>query len=180
MIYKNYYLEYNFSKQYFFVFHVSYLLAFQLQQMKKQPSNFGINKSLFFKDDVAAFVHYFAALNSEGLANILKDDVVYDELYKQDWIRLFETQFDSFRGNTIHHLEPIPGICSGCKKGCSGYTFLDEVNGFYVDLAIEVTEHGNIDFMDCVNLKNIIEVANKKEQIFIKPIPYHDCDEVPF
>ena len=167
-------------KQYFFVFYVSYSLALQLQEMKKQTSNSGTNKSSIFKDDLAAFAHYFATLDSEGLVSILRDDEVYDSLSKQDWISLIKTQFESFRSNTIHYLKPIPGICSGCKKGYSGYTFLDEVNGFYVDLAIEVTEHGNIDFTDCVNLKNQIEVANKKEQIFIKPIPYPDCDEVPF
>ena len=148
--------------------------------MKKQSSNFGNNKALIFKDDVAAFVHYFGTLDSEGLASILKDDVVYDELSKQEWIALLDKQFEGFKKNNINYLKPIPGICSGCKKGCLGYTFLDEVNGFYVDFAIEVTEHDNIDFTDCVNLKNQIKVANKKEQIFIKPIPYPDCDEVPF
>ena len=148
--------------------------------MKKQTSNSGTNKLAVFKDDVAAFVHYFSTLDSEGLASILKDDVVYDELSKQDWITLFEKQFESFRSNTIHHLKPIQGICCGCKKGCSGYTFLDEVKGFYVDLSIESTEDNRIDFTDCVNLKNQIEVANKKEQIFIKPILYPDSDEVPF
>lgn len=138
------------------------------------------NKTFIIKDNVATFVHCFSSLDSEGLSSILKDDVVYDALSKQDWISLFKTQFESFRNNTIHHLKPIPGICSGCKKGCSGYTFLDEVNGFYIDLAIESTEYGNIDFTDCVNLKNQFEVANKKEQIFIKPIPYLDTNEVPF
>lgn len=126
------------------------------------------------------FAHLFSNLNSIGLASLLKDDILYDELSKDDWIALFEKQFKSFKRNNIHYFKTISGICSGCKKGCSGYTFFDEVNGFYVDLTIEVTEHGNIDFTDCVNLKNQIKVANKKEQIFIKPIPYPDCDEVPF
>ena len=133
-----------------------------------------------WNNEVDAFTHFFAALDCEGLASVFKDDVGYDGLSKQERLALFDKQFESLKEEGIHHLEPIPGICSGCKKGCSGYTFLDEVNGFYVDLAIEVTEHGNIDFTDCVNLKNQIEVANKKEQIFIKPIPYPDCDEVPF
>ena len=148
--------------------------------MKKHLLDSESNKNLIFKDDVAVFTHYFSLLDSEGLTSILKDDVVYDALSKQDWISLFKTQFESFRSNTIHHLKPIPGVCSGCRKGCSGYTFLDEVNGFYVDLAIEVTEYGNIDFTDCVSLKSESNTTNKKEQIFIKPIPYPNCDEVPF
>lgn len=126
------------------------------------------------------FAYHFSLLDIEGLDTILSDKNYYDGVSKSHYINLIKIQFESLKEEGIHHLEPIPGICSGCKKGCSGYTFLDEVNGFYVDLAIEVTEHGNIDFTDCVNLKNQIKVANKKEQIFIKPIPYPDCDEVPF
>lgn len=139
-----------------------------------------IDKTLFFNDDVTAFVHYFSNLDIIGLDSVLKENVLYDELSKPNWIILFDKQFESFKKNNINYLKPIPGICSGCKKGCSGYTFLDKANGFYVDLAIEVTKHDNIDFTDCVNLKNQIEVANKKEQIFIKRIPYPNCDEVPF
>ena len=120
-----------------------------------------------FKEDITAFVYYFSLLDSKGLASILKDDVLYDEQSKQDWIALFEKQFESFRKNNINHLNPIPGICSGCKKGCSGYTFLDEVNGFYVDFVIEVNGNGTIDFTECVNLNNGIILPNKKEQIFI-------------
>ncbi|MBP6755548.1 MAG: hypothetical protein KA210_05315 [Bacteroidia bacterium] len=112
------------------------------------------------------FAHFFSNLNSIGLASLLKDDVLYDEITKGDWIALFDKQFESFRKNNINHLNPIAGICSGCKKGCSGYTFLDEVNGFYVDFVIEVNENGTIDFTECVNLKNEIALPNKKEQIF--------------
>lgn len=120
-----------------------------------------------FKEDITAFVYYFSLLDSKGLASILKDDVLYDEQSKKDWIALFEKQFESFRKNNINHLNPIPSICSGCKKGCSGYTFLDEVNGFYVDFVIEVNGNGTIDFTECVNLNNGIILPNKKEQIFI-------------
>lgn len=113
------------------------------------------------------FTYFFSNLNSKGLASILKEDVLYDEQSKQDWIALFEKQFQSFRKNNINHLNPIPGICSGCKKGCYGYTFLDEVYGFYVDIVFEANKEGNFDFTECVNLKNEIVLPNKKEQIFI-------------
>lgn len=125
------------------------------------------------------FAHFFSNLNSIGLASLLKDDVLYDELPKDDWIALFEKQFKSFRKNNINHLNSIPGICSGCKKGCSGYTFLDEVDGFYVDMVFEANKEGNFDFTECVNLKNEIVLPNKKEQIFINEkgfdIANNDC-----
>jgi hypothetical protein len=116
---------------------------------------------------ITHFTHYFSNLNSIGLASLLNDDDLYDDIPKEDWIPLFEKQFDSFKKNNIHYLKPVVGICSGCKKGCSGTTFLDEVNGFYVDFVIEVNEEGAIDFTECVNLKNEIMLPNKKEQIFI-------------
>jgi hypothetical protein len=134
-----------------------------------------------FNQDTDAFVHYFSLLDSKGLASILKGNVLYDEQSKQDWIILFEKQFESFRKNNINHLNPIPGICSGCKKGCSGYTFLDEVDGFYVDIVFEANKEGNIDFTECVNLKNEIEIPNKKEQIFINEKSLNnEIDELPF
>ena len=78
-------------------------------------------------------------------------------------------------------MNPIPGICSGCKKGCSGYTFLDEVDGFYVDIVFEANKEGDIDFTECVNLKNEIALPNKKEQIFINEKGlFNEVDSVPF
>ncbi len=127
------------------------------------------------------FAHFFSNLNSKGLASLLKDDVLYDEQSKQVWIALFEKQFESFKRNNISYLKPIVGVCTGCKKGCSGYTFLDEVNGFYVDFVIEVNEEGAIDFTECVNLKNEMKVAGKKEQIFINELgEINDSYQCPF
>jgi hypothetical protein len=137
------------------------------------------NNELLYKDSIAAFVHYFSLLDSKGLSSVLKEEVLYDELSKQVWIALFEKQFESFKRNNIHYLKPVVGICSGCKNGCSGYTFLDEVSGFYVDFVLELNEQGSIDFTECVNLKNEMKVAGKKEQIFINEkglyTSTHDC-----
>ena len=134
-----------------------------------------------FKEDITAFVFYFSLLDSKGIASILKEDVLYDEQSKQDWIALFEKHFHSFRKNNINHLNSNPGICSGCKKGCSGYTFLDEVDGFYVDMVFEANKEGNFDFTECVNLKNEIVLPNKKEQIFINEKGlFNEDDGVPF
>lgn len=126
-------------------------------------------------------MYYLSHLDSGGLFSVLKDDQEYDELSKQDWIALFEKQFESFKRNNISYLKPIVGVCTGCKKGCSGYTFLDEVNGFHVDFVIEVNEEGAIDFTECVNLKNEMKVAGKKEQIFINEMgEINDSYQCPF
>lgn len=139
------------------------------------------NKTLIFKDDKASFVYYFSALDSKGLATVLKDDFIYDQQSKHDWITLFQNQFESFKRNNIQYLKPFDGACSGCKKGCSGYTFLDERDGFYVDFVIEVNEEGAIDFTECVNLKNEIVLPNKKEQILLNEKGFNNAiNDWPF
>lgn len=139
------------------------------------------NNTLIFNDDIAVFVHYFSSLDSKGLASVLKDGVVYDEQSKQDWIVLFDKQFESFRNHNIHYLKPITGVCMGCKKGCSGFTFLDEVQGFYVDMIIETKEAILTDFTECVNLKNELVLPNKKEQIFINEKRFENAfNDCPF
>jgi hypothetical protein len=139
------------------------------------------NKTSVFKNGIAEFVNYFSLLDIKGLSSVLKEDVLYDELSKQEWVALFAKQFESFRKNNINHLNPIPGICSGCKKGCSGYTFLDDLSGFYIDFVIEVNEECIIDFTECVSLKNEMKVADKKEQIFINEKGLNTTyDECPF
>ena len=65
--------------------------------MEENLFNLDGKKTLSFKETIAAFVHYFSLLDSNGLASILEDDVLYDEQSKQDWITLFEKQFESFR-----------------------------------------------------------------------------------
>ena len=134
-----------------------------------------------WNNEVDTFIHFFAALDCEGLSSVFKDDVVYDELSKQEWLALFDKQFESFKRNNVHYLKPVAGICSGCKKGCSGYTFLDEVSGFYVDLVFEANKVGDIDFTECVNLKNEMKVPGKKEQIFINELgEINDSYQCPF
>lgn len=127
------------------------------------------------------FAYYFSNLDSQGLATLLREDTLYDELSKQDWIAIFEKQFESFKQEKISFLRPIPGSCIGCKKGCLGFTFLDKNSGFYVDLAIESNGTSIVDFTDCVNLKNDILGLNKKEQIFMNTKDlYGTTKEFPF
>jgi hypothetical protein len=127
------------------------------------------------------FARFFSNLDSIGLASLLKDDILYDELSKQDWITLLEKQFESFKQEKISFLKPIPGSCLGCKKGCSGFTFLDEDSGFYVDLVIESNAAEIADFTDCMNLKNDVLGLNKREQIFMNDKYLHGTtQEFPF
>jgi hypothetical protein len=149
--------------------------------MKKNKSETQNKNETIFKEDKEAFVYFFSHLDNSGLSSILKDDNQYDDLSKNYWITLFEEQFKSFKEQNIRFLQPIPGSCIGCKKGCSGFTFLNENSGFYVDLVIESNTTEIVDFTDCVNLENEILGLNKKEQIFMNEKDlYGVSQEFPF
>lgn len=133
------------------------------------------------KDNLAAFLYYFSTLDCIGLNTILKENFRYDGYSKSQYITLFEEQFESLKKENIHYLKPIPGICSGCKNGCSGFTFLDEKKGFYLDLIIEMRDTEIVNFIECFNFKNEIKVPNKIEQIAIEPFELDsNSDCIPF
>jgi hypothetical protein len=126
-----------------------------------------------------AFAYHFSLLDIEGLDTILSNENYYDGVTKSHYINLIKNQFESLKAEGIHYLKTIPGVCYGCKNGCSGFTFLDQNKGFYMDFIVEVKNSEIINFMECFDLKNEVEVNNKREQIVIKPYKM-DIDNLPF
>jgi hypothetical protein len=134
-----------------------------------------------FENSRDAFAHHFSLLDIEGLDTILSNENDYDGVTKSHYINLIKKQFENLRAEGIHNLKIIPGVCYGCKNGCSGFTFLDVSNGFYMDFIIEVKNSEITNFMECFDLKNQVEVPNKREQIVIKPYKLDiDMDNLPF
>jgi hypothetical protein len=126
------------------------------------------------ENPLEAFAHYFSKLDINGLENVLSNQNSYDGITKQK-------HFVSLKVNGIQTLKAIPGLCDGCEKGCAGFTFLDEKDGFFMDFMVKVKDSEIVNFMECYNLKNDIEIPNKLEQIFVKPFTLDtDNDEVPF
>lgn len=133
------------------------------------------------ENPLEAFAHYFSKLDINGLENVLSNQNSYDGITKQEYLELIEKHFVRLKNNGIHSLKYIPGVCDGCEKGCSGFTFLDEKDGFFMDFMVMVNDSEIINFMECYNLKNEVEIPNKLEQIFVKTFSLGtDNDEVPF
>jgi hypothetical protein len=126
-----------------------------------------------------AFAYHFSLLDIEGLDTILSDKNYYDGVTKSHYINLIKIQFERLKEEGIQNLKIIPGVCYGCKNGCSGFTFLDENKGFYMDFVVEVKNSEITNFIECFDLKNEVEVSNKREQIVIKPFTI-DFDNLPF
>ena len=133
------------------------------------------------ENPIDSFAHYFSKLDINGLENVLSNQNNYDGISKLEYLELIEKHFVSLNNNGIHSLKAIPGVCDGCEKGCSGFTFLDEKDGFFMDFMVKIKDSEIVNFMECYNLKNDIEIPNKLEQIFVKPFSLDtDNEEVPF
>ena len=130
---------------------------------------------------INSFAYYFSKLDINGLETVLSNQNNYDGITKQEYLELIEKQFVSLKNNGIQSLKAIPGVCDGCEKGCSGFTFLDEKDGFFMDFMLKVKDSEIVNFMECYNLVNEVDIPNKNEQILIKPISIDtDKDEFPF
>ena len=134
-----------------------------------------------FEDPRDAFAHYFSKLDINGIDGLLSDKNYYDNATKLEFLGLINEHFISLKKNGISSLSIIPGKCNGCKNGCSGFTFLDEKEGFYSDFIIETKNSEIVNFMECFNLINETDIINKKEQIIIKPFKLDsDRYDIPF
>lgn len=148
-----------------------------IQQLEKMGEVIFIKR---FEDPKDTFAYYFSILDIEGLDRLLSDQNYYDGATKLKYLELINKHFISLKKNGISSLSIIPGKCNGCKNGCSGFTFLDEKEGFYSDFIIETKNAEIVNFMECFNLIND-EITNKKEQITIKPFKLDsDRGNIPF
>jgi len=120
-------------------------------------------------DPKEAFAYYFSKLGITGIDRVLKDNNNYDGESKDFYVSLIRNEFENFKKQNIHYLKPIKGICKGCKNGCSGYVFIDEKSGFYVNMVIDVKNSEIVDLIECLNFKLEVENSFIKEQIIIKP-----------
>lgn len=83
------------------------------------------------ENPIDSFAHYVSKLDINGLGTVLSNQNYYDGITKLEYLELIEKQFVSLKNNGIQSLKAIPGVCDGCEKGCSGFTFLDEKDGFF-------------------------------------------------
>ena len=115
------------------------------------------------------------------MGTVLSNQNYYDGITKEEYLELIENHFFSLKNNGIQSLKAIPGVCDGCEKGCSGFTFLDEKDGFFMDFMVKIKDSEIVNLMECFNLVNEVDVPNKKEQITIKPFKLDsDKADVPF
>ena len=73
----------------------------------------------------------------------------------------------------IDKFNSYSGKCSGCKKGCDGYIFVDEKNKIFYNIVIEVNDSKICDLIECYDFNTSFNIKDL-DQIEIKPLKLKD------
>lgn len=121
----------------------------------------GLDKSHKIQEE---FTDSFKQLNFKGIKKLLEHNP------RWFYLDLIEENFKTLKLNGISSLEVYKGNCEGCRKGCKGFTFIDENSGNYIDLILENNE-SEISFInECFRLKNSNKNINKKQFWLMDPL----------
>lgn len=115
-----------------------------------------------------AFAYYFSRLDINGLDSLLSDYNNYDGVSKNHYINLIKQVFSDLKSKGIKSLDAVPGVCKGCINGCTGFTFIDNKTGVYVDIIIEVKNNEITNLMECHDLINEKQLTCKRKRTVIK------------
>lgn len=141
----------------------------QLKKIKQLEEAFGSKMEILYDGVLDGFAYYFSRLDTDGLDKLLIDYKRYDGASKEQYLKLFKETFNTLKSKDITGLEVFPGVCNGCiNKGCSGFSFVDNKTGLYIDIMIDVKDKEINNFMECYDFKNEKQKLNKKERIVIK------------
>ena len=133
-----------------------------------------------FDNPKDAFAYYFSNFDINGIDSLLSDENWYDCATKEVYLDLMNKEFDNFKNENIFYLKPLPGICNGCKNGCSGFVFVDEASGFYLNMVIEVRDSEIVNLIGCLLFTPEIPIGYLKKQFVIKPFDKYDDSNFPF
>ncbi len=102
-----------------------------------------------------AVLHFIEKLDIEMVDDLLDSERTYSDLEKPVFIHKLGNAFDILIEAGDSNLMRSKGVCTGkgCDNiGCSGYTFLGEKSGLFLDLVI-IEKDGSIeDIFDCAEL----------------------------
>ena len=148
------------------------------KKLLEKLSEFGeVNLFQNIKD---AFSYYFSNLDIIGLGGLLDGDRKFDGISKYEYLKLINNVFEQSKLEGIDKFNSYSGKCSGCKKGCEGYIFVDEKNKIFYNIVIEVKDSKIYDLIECYDFNTPFNI-NDFDQIEIKPFKLKDWDsEKPF
>lgn len=129
---------------------------------------------LFIKEEIIplptnqleAVLYFVARLDIEMVNSFLDEDRTYQDFPKYQFISKLIDAFGEFEKAGDKELTIFKGQCSGCSKGCQGYTFLGK-HGHFIDLLFERDDHKILDIYECLNFKNDAPIPGKFTRVEI-------------
>jgi hypothetical protein len=124
-----------------------------------------------------AVLHFFQKLDVDMINELLDSDRTYSDLDKAVFIQKLGVAFDQFLEAGDDQLELYSGKCNSeeCDScGCSGFSFLGNRSGNFMDLVVKIEEGRITDIYDCSDFK-----ADTPERKFDKRVKI-DRLEFPF
>jgi hypothetical protein len=120
------------------------------------------------RNQYEAVIYFIAHLDIEMVSSFLDDDKTYQDFPKYLFISKLIKAFEQFEKAGDKILSLHKGGCSGCSKGCRGFTFLGK-QGEYMDILFLINGEEIKDIYECSNFINDAEVANKLREVLIDP-----------
>lgn len=97
-----------------------------------------------------AIVHFFSKMDIEMLDTFMREEQ-YQDMAKPRFLKLLDSAFEIMKGLGDEHLETYPGACIGCaaNKGCTGFSFVGNKTGNYLNMVVKTEDDQVIDIFEC-------------------------------
>lgn len=116
-----------------------------------------------------AIVYFLQRVDIEMINDILDDDKTYQDKDKSVFIHKLGIAFEKFieEGDTFLHR--YAGFCNrqDCNFKCTGYSFIGNNSGNYLDVIFIIKEGIVHDLYECTGFKLLEQGIVKKERIYI-------------
>ena len=128
-----------------------------------------MNKDLTLKSQAEAVIHFIQHLDIEMVDTLLDNSIEYQDMRKDIFISKFGHAMNEFieAGDTF--LNTSKGFCDSiiCNYKCSGFSFVGNNSGKFIDLIIEIEEGKIVDIYECTEFKTKNTKRDRSKRIEI-------------
>lgn len=126
------------------------------------------NTKLKPQNQYEAIIYFLAHLDIEMVSTFLDEEKSYQDFPKYVFISKLITAIEIFQQAGDKVLTIHRGKCTGCSRGCEGFTFLGK-QGHFMDILFLLEGTKIKDMYECSSFENPEPVQNKLQQVFIDP-----------
>jgi len=114
-------------------------------------------------------IFFLQRLDANMLDALLTDELTYQEFPKSHFIQLLERAFQKFRDAGDNFLNGYPGTCNmkTCNFGCTGYAFVGNHSGSYMNLILDIRDTAVLDIYECGKFKCPEAPRSKRKRILL-------------